>query len=293
MADDDDHSTCAPARAFTERDTSARDGTDDFTRPLLDSFSVDMLLRRLGANGADAAMLEQFSTLLKSCNVSTVGALRRFASLTELTAEMFDTTTSLGRLKAQGLLASIHDVQVPLASCTAPAGRRSSSISSSSGLTASKSTKMVLHGNLTVSPHSIQSLPSHLVIEASRLRDLCRSEDIALSEHLCRPLVQSTALWLINMGVTHEAYHPGVFDKVGSLLHKELPTTMLQLKGSASSKKPGSAGQKLFSRRIQDYMKNTIRKADWQLQVPVNAELSTPLRALKDAGKVYSFRDKW
>lgn len=125
------------------------------------------------------------------------------------------------------------------------------------------------------------------MIEASRLRELCRSDDIALSEHMCRPLVQSTALWLINMGVTHEAYHPGVFDKVGSLLHKELPATMLQLKGSAaSSKKPGSAGQNLFSRRIQDYMKNTIRKGDWQLQVPSNAELRTPLRALKAAGKV-------
>lgn len=161
-------------------------------------------------------------------------------------------------------------------------------MSSSSGPTASAaaSSKMILHGTKTVSPHSIQSLPPHLVMEAARLRELCRSDDIALSEHVCRPLVQSTALWLMNMGVTHEANHPGVFDKVSCLLHKELPATMLQLKGSASSKKPASVGQNLFSRRIQDYMKNTIRKGDWQLQVRSSAELSTPLRALKDAGKV-------
>lgn len=98
MADDHDRST-------SERDLGM---DDDLTEPLLDSFSVDSLLRRLGANGADATMVEQLSSLLKSCNLSTIGALRRFSSLSELTAEMFDTTTSLGRLKAQGLLAAIH-----------------------------------------------------------------------------------------------------------------------------------------------------------------------------------------
>lgn len=75
---------------------------------LLDSFSIDTVLRRLGANGTDAAVLEHLSSLLKSCSLWTVGALRRFGNLSELTAEMFDSTTSLGRLKAQGLLAAIH-----------------------------------------------------------------------------------------------------------------------------------------------------------------------------------------
>lgn len=72
---------------------------------LPDSASADELAVFLRANGVQKT--EDFSTLLVSCNLGSVGAIRLFPSLYELVTEMFDCTTKIGKLQAQGFHASL------------------------------------------------------------------------------------------------------------------------------------------------------------------------------------------
>lgn len=127
-----------------------------------------------------------------------------------------------------------------------------------------------------VSPHDIKELPSHILAEIECLRGEAESCGLKLTEHVCRPLVQSTAIWLIRLGVTHTSSHPGVFRKVGLLMHdpKCLPMSMLQA---------GSSGKVIpFENRLEEFMKNRIRNKNstFQLEVSSEEQLNTPLRSL-------------
>ena len=64
---------------------------------------------------------------------------------------------------------------------------------------------------------------------------------------------------------------------------KELPASMLLPPCGAGKK---SAHTNIFAKRIEDFVKNTVRKKGWQLEVAKGTVLNTPLRALKDAGKL-------
>ena len=112
--------------------------------------------------------------------------------------------------------------------------------------------KMEVEGR-RISPHEINTLPPHIKAEAASLRDQADSCGLKLTEHVCRPLVQSTAIWLLRHGVTHTSSHPGVFRKVGRLLHdhKLLPLSVLHA---------GSNGKVIpFESRLEEFMKNKIR----------------------------------
>lgn len=127
-----------------------------------------------------------------------------------------------------------------------------------------------------VSPHDIKELPPHILAEAESLREQANDCGLKLTEHVLRPLVQSTAIWLIRLGVTHTSTHPGVFRKVGVLLHdpKCLPMSMLQARGD---------GKVIpFESRLEEFMKNRIRNKNstFQLEVSSEEQLNTPLRSL-------------
>lgn len=53
-------------------------------------------------------LVEKLIDVMQSCHLNTVGAVRKFGSLQELVAELFDTTSRMGQLKAEGYSASLR-----------------------------------------------------------------------------------------------------------------------------------------------------------------------------------------
>ena len=67
------------------------------------------LFAHMSTQGVQEAKLDSLRILLISCNVCTMGALRAFhESLGACIDTLFDVTTVLGKLQAQGLLASLR-----------------------------------------------------------------------------------------------------------------------------------------------------------------------------------------
>lgn len=71
------------------------------------SFKVLNELRR---KGVSEDRLRVFETLLLECSLTTVGAMRMFppASLHELIKEMFDTSSAMGKMRAEGFAAAVQ-----------------------------------------------------------------------------------------------------------------------------------------------------------------------------------------
>jgi hypothetical protein len=84
-------------------DSAPGEPTDD-DEPLLPG-----LLEQLKHAGVDHAKADEFGTLLKQCNVGTKGGLLLFQeSLPPLVNMMYDMTTPLGPLQAQGFLSTLR-----------------------------------------------------------------------------------------------------------------------------------------------------------------------------------------
>lgn len=79
----------------------------DTDRGLKDEESYAAILAIMLEQGLDPEKVEAFGKLLKECSCATVGALRLFPSMDDLVAELFDTTTNLGKMKVQGFAAAV------------------------------------------------------------------------------------------------------------------------------------------------------------------------------------------
>ena len=80
------------------------------------------------------------------------------------------------------------------------------------------------------------TLPAHLKSEAEELR-AASSVDNPITEMQARPLVKSTAIWLMKNGTINKEDSPLVVDKAGKLLHELLPLHFCQVpKGDARNR---------------------------------------------------------
>lgn len=77
-----------------------------------------------------------------------------------------------------------------------------------------------------VKPTDLDRLPSHLRAECDRLKTLQRN-GTALTEFICRPLVQSTCIWLLYMGVIDKVHHPDVLNKVSPITCPSTPLLLV------------------------------------------------------------------
>ena len=75
------------------------------SRQLPDSARICELESFLRERGLQRS--QEFVELLTTCNLGTVGAVRLFPSVFELVAEMFDCSTKIGKLQAQGFHATL------------------------------------------------------------------------------------------------------------------------------------------------------------------------------------------
>lgn len=73
---------------------------------LPDDAPLEKLKEALMANNFN--LVDEVIELMASCHLQTVGAIRMFTRLPELVAELFDTTSRLGQLKAEGYSASLR-----------------------------------------------------------------------------------------------------------------------------------------------------------------------------------------
>ena len=123
-------------------------------------------------------------------------------------------------------------------------------------------------------------LPHHLHVEASRLRDAAATDN-PVTEVQARPLIRSACIWLMRQGCINKEDSPGVISKMGDLLHVIVPLHMCQVP-------QGRTRATDFASRIFAFFQNQVTRqgADFQLQVPEEEKLTTPLRALQDAGKL-------
>ena len=121
-------------------------------------------------------------------------------------------------------------------------------------------------------------LPAHLIHCARLLRNEA-AVDNPLTDVQARPLVNSTALWLMRNGTINKEDSPGVIQKAGDLLHDIIPVHLLQVRKGA-----GRATD--FTTRIAGFLQNHVTKTTgtFKLEVPHDEPLSTPLKALETAG---------
>jgi hypothetical protein len=77
--------------------------------------TLDGLLEKMQAQGLQGEQVEQFRSLLHSCSIRSIGALRAFGdSLPELIDTMFDSGSALHQLQAKGFLAALRVRACPL-----------------------------------------------------------------------------------------------------------------------------------------------------------------------------------
>ena len=117
-------------------------------------------------------------------------------------------------------------------------------------------------------------LPYHLQNEARRLL-VGASYDNPISEPRARPLVQSTAIWLMRQGVINRSDHPGVIAAAGEQLHDIIGLHLLQ--------KAGKTAATTFAHRINLFLANHVRNetGSFMLEVPKEEQLDTPMRPWK------------
>ena len=266
--------------------------------------------------GLDADTVVKFVALLRKCNVCTMGALRAFHdNLDTLVTSMFeDEDTPMAKMQAAGFLATLrvracarlarHEVPashphaappaspqdeaelpvpgstvVPLSSARGRGRGGSSSSVSARSISDTGGTSSTMRVNGPSVNASTLKLPSHLLAEARRLA-ASASKDNPITEPTARPLVHSTAIWLMRLGVISKSEHPGVIDEAGSQLHKIIPLDHMR---GAKGGRPTT-----FSHRIDVYLGNHVRFESGSCRVEVRHDetLNTPMKALDDAGFV-------
>ena len=89
-------------------ETSNVGASDPAATSISDSSPIELLLSELATHGVEESLIDKLGNLLKSCTIRTVGAIRRFRETTELVAQLYDTSTTMGRLQSEGLVAAIH-----------------------------------------------------------------------------------------------------------------------------------------------------------------------------------------
>ena len=165
---------------------------------------------------------------------------------------------------------------VPLA----PGGGKCKCSSSSSSAFGSSSSSSTRRLPLDVAPldASTLTLPEHLVREATELQQKA-STDNPVTEVQARPLIRSTAIWLMKQGVVNKEDSPGVIQRAGELLHHFIPLHFCHVPKAKTSATD-------FPTRIFAFLQNHVTRsgADFVLQVPHDATLNTPMRALEHHG---------
>ena len=133
----------------------------------------------------------------------------------------------------------------------------------------------------TVLPKDVKLLPAHIQEELSELRTAADAAG-SVTSHNLRPVVASAAIWLSReKGVLNEQDHPGVIDKVSSLMHQVLPVEMI----GTSEKNPVATS---FAERINYWLSNNLRRQTSKLQIeiahdsPPSPELPPALRQLRE-----------
>jgi len=124
------------------------------------------------------------------------------------------------------------------------------------------------------------NLPAHVVQEAQALA-AAGGIDNPITEMNARPLVKSVAIWLVLQGVLNKEDNAGVIARAGELLHNIIPMHLLHVpKGKLSASD--------FASRVYGFIQNHMTRAnsDFRIQVPHDASLNTPMRALETAGIV-------
>ena len=124
-------------------------------------------------------------------------------------------------------------------------------------------------------------LPLHILAEARALAAATKSDN-PLTELAARPLVRSTAIWLMVNGTVNKEDSPGVIQKAGDLLHEIIQLHMCQV----PSKKVKALD---FASRIFNYLQCHVTRqgADFRIQVAHDAQLNTPMRILERENLVH------
>jgi hypothetical protein len=127
------------------------------------------------------------------------------------------------------------------------------------------------------------ALPKHLQQEAQRLVTAA-STDNPITDVQGRPLVKSSAVWLMRNGTINKEDSPGVIQKAGILLHNIIPRHFLQ----EHKGKGGAITRNDFEQRIFTFLQNHVSRTsrDFLLLVPHDEVLTTPMRSLEQAGLV-------
>lgn len=74
-----------------------------------DSDSLESLFLGLGERNVPEAIVIRFEKLLSECSISTMSALRLFSeSLPDVANELFDVSSNLGKLRANGFVANVR-----------------------------------------------------------------------------------------------------------------------------------------------------------------------------------------
>ena len=162
----------------------------------------------------------------------------------------------------------------------APARSRARGYSSRGSTSGSSSTKGLHLKDVHPLDATKVELAAHLITEAKELQATARSDN-PITELRARPLVQSTAIWLVSQGVVNKEDNPGVIQRVGELLHEYIPLHFCHIPKNKTMAVD-------FATRIYAFMQNHMTRngADFTLQVAHDADLNTPMKALEDAGMI-------
>ena len=123
-------------------------------------------------------------------------------------------------------------------------------------------------------------LPAHILQEARALKAKA-GVDNPITEPQARPLLTSTAIWLLKNGTCDKESSPGVIGQASVLLHAEIPLHLLHTPKGA--KYPTD-----FATRIFGFFQNHVTRSNgaFKIQVAHDEVLNTPLRALDQHGLV-------
>ena len=98
-------------------------------------------------------------------------------------------------------------------------------------------TSRVVLEHVTPLEPSFMKLPPHIEQEAKMFRAAARTDN-PLTELQARPLIKSTAIWLMQNGTINKEDSPGVIQMAGDLLHKCIPLHFCQARARISHPLP-------------------------------------------------------
>ena len=223
------------------------------------------------AAAAGLARTEELLELLEKYYLVNVNAMREFTEqLPELIDTMFNVESPLGRMQSAGYSAAVRGLLKEEDGGSVARGSDETPKRARMGHTPWLPEVQRVDAGMIQLPEHIEAFAKELVNGADRAH--------LLTTNNLSPLVASTGIWLARMGVVNRKDQPGVIARVGSLLQDIIPLDFVD-RGARSA-------PLAFGTKLDNYMEDYIRRGPFTIETSLNEELNTPLRALKERGKV-------